>query len=159
LKPKVLIVILVVLVLALVAVLVLGPALEGKRGRKTDALAWFKKHSGRFEKRVSRQDLRVSPSTCWQNNALVLTSGQRCRVDIDPADDNVRSMELDLVTPGEVDVSLEQRDPSRGLNVRTTLETGDPLKVQVYERGAKLVLEGCSAGSDQGCRVRVQTGR
>ena len=155
-KLQVLIVILVLLALALVVGLVLGPAMEKKPGRKSALLDWAKERGGAFEKGVRRSDLRASPQSCMQNNNLLLASGQRCRVDISSADDNVRTLELELLTPGKVGLSLEHRDPKQGLNVETTLKQGDSIKLQVYELGAKLILTDCSAGLDQGCRIRFK---
>jgi hypothetical protein len=109
-----------------------------------------------MEKRVRRSDMRVSPDACSQNNNLVLGLGQRCRVDISSSREDVRTLELELLTAGEVSLSLEHRDPKQGLNVETTLRTDDPLKVQIYERGAKMVLSDCSTSSDQGCRIQVR---
>jgi hypothetical protein len=156
-KLQVLIVLLVLLALVLIVGLVLGPTLEKQPGRGASFLNWARERGDGMEKRVRRSELRYSPEACLQNNSnLVLDAGQRCRVDISSADENVRALELELLTPGEVRLSLEHRDPKQGLNVETILETGDPLKVQVYERGAKLVLSDCSSGSDQGCRVRLK---
>jgi hypothetical protein len=158
-KPKVLIVILVVLVLILVVGMVLGPALEGKRGRNRDILAWVRKRSGLLQRRVSRQDLQASPATCVQDNYLVVSPGQRCRVDIRRADENVRTLELTLDTGARVNLALEHRDPSQGLNVNAALEERDSVKLQIYDRGATLTLADCSAGSGQPCRLRAKTGK
>jgi hypothetical protein len=153
-KIQVLIVLLVVLALALVAGLVLGPALEGQPGRESAFLDWARERSGALEKRVRRGDLRASPDACLQSDTLVLASGGRCRVEIASADDRVRTIELELETPDEVHLSLEHRDPDQGLDIDTTLQQGDPLTLQVYERGGSLVLSECSAGSNQMCQIR-----
>jgi diaminopimelate epimerase len=80
-------------------------------------------------------------------------------VDISPADDQVRTLELKLGTPGSVRLTLVHRDSSQGLNVNSTLEEGDSIKLQIYDRGATLTLTECSAGSGQACRLIVKTGR
>jgi len=155
-KLQVLIVLLAVLALALIVGLVLGPAMEKQPDRKTALLDWAKERGSALEKGVRPGDLRGNPQSCLHNNDLLLASGQRCRVDIDSADDNVRTLKLELLTPGTVSLSLEHRDPKQGLNVKTTLEQGDPIKLQVYELGAKLILTDCSAGSGQTCQIRVK---
>jgi hypothetical protein len=68
----------------------------------------------------------------------------------------VRTIELELETPNEVHLALEHRDPDQGLELDTTLQQEDPLKLQVYERGARLVLSECSAGSNQTCQIRFK---
>jgi hypothetical protein len=155
-KLQVLIVLLVVLVLVLVAGLVLGPVLAKQPGREGSFIDWAKERSGTLEKRVRRGDLRASPAACLQNDRLALAAGGRCRVEIAPADDRVRTIEFELETPNEVHLSLEHRDPDQGLNVDTTLQAKDPLKLQIYERGGSLVLSECSAGSNQTCQIRFK---
>lgn len=155
-KPITLIVLLTLLAIGLIVGLVLGPTLEKQPDREKAFIEWAKERSRALEKQVRRGDLRASPNACLQNDTLVLAAGGRCRVDIASADDAVRTIELELVTPNEVHLSLEHRDPDQGLDLDTTLQQEDPLKLQVYERGARLVLSECSAGSNQTCRIRFK---
>lgn len=142
---------LVVLALAYFGVLSMG----GNGGQGTRSPKWLER-LGDAMMTANALSMRQTSAPCKKGEVYLLFEGETCRVDIPAGDGAVRSGRLQLDLGRRLAIEMEQ--PGSVPQRQELRAGGDPVKLQVFDKGADLELRCIQGGGDRGrkrCEVRL----
>jgi hypothetical protein len=142
---------LVLLALLLVLFAVgIGLGARDDSGRKADPVefGWLDSLTRPFRPTVETGALRGS---CLSGRTATIGSTGPCEIEIEPADEEVRTLELVLERGGEVKVDFAPE--AGGLDIHAKLHSDRSVRLSVPRDGAELTL--VCAGSSESCGVRL----
>jgi hypothetical protein len=117
-------------------------------GRKADPAehGWLDALTRPFRPGVEAGAVR---GPCLAGRLAAFESMAPCTLEIAPADEEVRTLELSLERGSSVEIDYE---PEGGLDVEARLRPGRTMTLSVPREGASLTL---ACASEDGCRVRL----
>ena len=139
--------ILLALLLVLFA-LGIGLGARDDSGRRADPadFGWLDSLTRPFRPTVETEALRGS---CLSGRTATIGTMGPCEIEIEPADEEVRTLELVLERGGEVEVDFAPEEG--GLDIESKLHSDRPVRLSVPRDGAALSL--ACPSSSEGCRV------
>lgn len=139
------------LILALLLVLFavgIGLGARDDSGRKADPAehGWLDSLTRPFRPTVETEALQGS---CLSGRSAVFGRMAPCEIEIAPADEEVRTLQLSLEQGSKVEIDFEPQ--AGGLDIHASLRPGRDMTLSVPREGAELDL----ACASDGCRVRL----